>query len=384
MRHPVPKVGWLELLQDLVIVVLAMALFSGLQFGWGSSWAIWYLIAIVYVFGAWAAWVLVSNRFPDDGLTVQLLTMLWIVGAMVAATGTLWHGWSTEETLNAGLALAFLALALRYGYAGLRRPESRKAIAVGVGLSLVASTVLAIGTFTAPYVAMAVGPAIGLVGLLVLYPRLLPTTATISAEHLRERLGQFILILLGDTFLEIVISKERGGDFSFVGIALATAAVFLLWRAYFIHVLPTGPPTSLRRMQGWLLLHLPLIIGVGLTSVTLASNAVPLPAAVVEELEAYTDDIGLLTSVGIAYLGLAAVTVASTGWRARTTGVLAAVGALSLILHFLPLGDSISVSQSAMAALVLMLVAEVVLSRSRTATDTTVSEEGVGSGRMAP
>ena len=47
MRFRAPKVGWLELLQDLVIVVLAMSLFSGLQFGWGSSWTLWYLVAIV-------------------------------------------------------------------------------------------------------------------------------------------------------------------------------------------------------------------------------------------------------------------------------------------------------------------------------------------------
>lgn len=102
------------------------------------------------MFGACVPWVLASNRFPDDGIVIQLLTMLWIVGAMVAATGTLWHGWSTEEALNGGMAL----------------------------------------------------------------------------------------------------SKERGGDFSFVGVVLAATAVFLLWPASFIHVLPTGPPASLRRMQG--------------------------------------------------------------------------------------------------------------------------------------
>lgn len=33
MRFGAPNVGWLELLQDLVIVVLAMSLFAGLQFG---------------------------------------------------------------------------------------------------------------------------------------------------------------------------------------------------------------------------------------------------------------------------------------------------------------------------------------------------------------
>ncbi len=384
MRYRIPKVGWLELLQDLVIVVLAMSLFSGLQFSWESTWVIWYLVAIVYVFGAWAAWVLASNRFPDDGIVVQLLTMVWIVGAMVAATGTLWHGWSTEETLNGGMALAFLALALRYAYAGMQSADSRRATTLGAALSLLASGILAAGTFTLPYVAMAVGPAIGLVGILVVFPRLLPPDATISAHHLRERLGQFVLILLGDTFLEIVIGKERGGTFSFAGIALAAAAVFLLWRAYFIHVLPTGPPARVRRMQGWLLLHLPLIIGVGLTSVTLAANAVPLPAAVVEELEAYTEDVGFLTSLGIAYLGLAAVTAASAGWRNRSTVVHAGLGIVFLVLHFLPLDDDFSVSEAAIAALALMIVAEVSLSRSRPTTDTTMSDEGADSGRMAP
>ena len=379
-----PRVGWLELLQDLVIVVLAMSLFSGLQFGWGSSWTLWYLVAIVYVFGAWAAWVLASNRFPDDGIVVQLLTMVWIVGAMVAATGTLWHGWSTEETLCGGMALVFLALALRYAYAGLHWADSRRATSLGAGLSLTAAVILGIGTFTAPYVAMAVGPAIGLVGILVVFPRLLPPGATISTHHLQERLGQFVLILLGDTFLEMALNKERGGEFSFAGVVLAATAVFLLWRVYFIHVLPSGPPASVRRMQGWLLLHLPLIIGVGLTSVTLATNAVPLPASVVEELQAYSEDVGFFTSLGVAYLGFAAVAAVSTGWRDRTTRVLAALGIVFLILHFLPVEDSISLSQAAIGALVLMVAVEVALSRSRMATDTTVNEEEVDSGRMAP
>lgn len=362
MRFRDPKVGWLELLQDLVIVVLAMSLFSGLQFGWGSSWALWYLVAIVYVFGAWAAWVLASNRFPNDGLVVQLLTMLWIVGAMVAATGTLWHSWSPEETLNGGMALAFLALALRYAYAGMQSPDSKRATSLGAALSLVAAATLAVGTFTAPYIAMVVGPAIGLAGILVVFPRLLPPTATISTDHLRERLGQFVLILLGDTFLEIVLSKERGGNFSFIGIVLAAATVFLLWRAYFIHVLPTGPPAQLRAMQGWLLLHLPLIIGVGLTSVTLAANAVPLPASVVAELEAYSQDVGLLVSLGIAYLGLAAVTALSAGWRHRTPRMLAGLGVIFLLLHFLPLEEYITVTAAGIAALALMTVVELTLS----------------------
>lgn len=33
-----PTVSWLELLQDLIMVVLAVALFNGLQYGWGTSW----------------------------------------------------------------------------------------------------------------------------------------------------------------------------------------------------------------------------------------------------------------------------------------------------------------------------------------------------------
>ena len=382
MRYHMPKVSWLELLQDLVIVVLAMSLFSGLQFGWGSAWVIWYLVAIVYVFGAWSAWVLASNRFPDHGIAVQLLTMAWIVGAMIAATGTLWHEWSTEETLNGGMALAFLALALRYAYAGMQAPDARRAATMGAGLSLVAAVILGIGTFTAPYVAMAVGPAVGLVGILVIFPRLLPSNATVSIEHLRERLGQFVLILLGDTFLEIAIGKERGGTFSFVGIVLATATVFVLWRAYFLHVLPTGPPVQVRRMQGWLLLHLPLIIGVGLSSVTLAANAVPLPAAVIKELEAYAEDVGLLSSLGIAYLGLAGVAAAATGWRNRSSIVLGGSGVVFLALHFLPVDDNITVTHAAIAALVLMIVVEVTLSRARTTTETTVREDAVDSGRM--
>jgi len=362
-RAHLPTVTWLELLQDLIMVVLAVTLFSGLQYSWGGPWMIWYSAAVIVAYGNWVAWVVLNNRFPSQGLFAQLTSMLWMVGAVLAAGGALWENWLPTEVLNLGIALVFVALGLRHLGVAISDPSTRRASGWAVALCLLASTLLLAGAggLVPEYLALIVGPAIALTGLLIVYPRLLPASATINVSHLSERFGQFVLIFLGDGFLEIVLNIERGGSASLVTVVEAAAILFLLWRAYFIHVLPLGPPAALSKLQAWVAAHLVLVVGVGLTSASVAADAVLLAPELIEHLDAFTRSVGAGLTLAVAYLGLALIALASGRRSARTATAFVAFAGVLALAHILFPGET--TWQSGLIAVIAMAVLDVIVSR---------------------
>ena len=305
------SVSWLELLQDLVFVVLALSLFGGLHHAWGSEWVAWYAVAIVYVYGAWLAWVLLNNRFPMAGIAAQALSAVWVAGTLVAATGTLWDNSSSPDTLAAGLALSIAALGGAYAVAARRHPSARRAARFASAASLVTAAALTLAVFT-PLESewlIAVAPAVALIALLGIYPRLLPDDVIIRRHYLQERFGQLVLILMGDALLETVLNVNIGATLSLAGLTLAVAVLFLLWRAYFLRVLPAAPPRTRGRLNLWMTAHLVVMIGVGFSAAVLASSASPLPVDVAGWLEIEDSHLPLGVIVGVAYLGFAWVMI---------------------------------------------------------------------------
>lgn len=364
-RHSEPTVSWLELLQDLVIVVFAMTLFSGLQFSWGTAWMVWYAAAIVIVYGSWIAWVLVNNRFPARGLPGQLLTMVWIVAALIVAPLTLWEAPESEPAvMNAGMALAFLALTIRYAMTARSHPEVHRAAWAAAGFSGAAVLILTTGALlpASAYTTIIVGPALALIGLVVVYSRMLPASAPLNYAHLSERMGQFLLILLGDTFLEIVLNIERGGFFSVEGIVLAAAAVFLLWRAYFQHVMPAGPPTRTGALQRWVMAHLLLVVSLGMTSTIIAAQVSYLPLDYLEAIEAFSEDVWLLLALALTYASLAIVQLAS-GQRDRRVVAILISGAAVFFAGHLIWWNTFVTWQVGAIIIAVMLAVEIALSR---------------------
>lgn len=335
-QQHLPTVSWLELLQDLIMVVLAVTLFNGLQYGWGTSWMWWYLFAIIAAYGSWVSWVLVNNRFPETGFWAQSTSILWIYGALLAAGGSLWENWLTTRTLNLGLALAFVALAVRHAAIAARYRDARASSAAAAALSFGATLLLLLGAvgIVPEYLAMGYGPLVALVGLLVVYPRLLPKSVVVDVEHLSERFGQFTLILLGDALLEIVLNIERGGTTTILAVGAAVAVTFLLWRAYFIYVLPLGLPSTLSRFQGWAVAHFVVVVGIGLTSASIAAEAVTLPPSLLEHMQTFTADVGAALALAIVYVGLALNTILAARPSRVQAVTFGALAALLSVLHF--------------------------------------------------
>ena len=339
-RPRIPTVSWLELLQDLVMVVLAITLFSGLQYGWGTQWAIWYAAAILVAYGSWVSWVFLNNRFPSQGLLAQATTVVWIFGAVLASGGSLWENWLSTTTLNIGLALSFAALSARHATIAMTHPDARTPSLAAASLSGAATIVLLLGAaeIFPEYLAMGIGPLVALVGLLVVYPRLLPKTIVVNVAHLSERFGQFVLILIGDGLLEIILNAERGGTTTVLAIAEAVAVAYLLWRAYFIYVLPAGPPPSMSRLQGWVSAHLVVVVGLGLTSATIAAEAVPLDDELLSHMEAFTRAVGVGLTLALVYVGLALTLLASGGRSRRVAVPFFAIAVILIVAHYVAPG----------------------------------------------
>jgi low temperature requirement protein LtrA len=96
--------------------------------------------------------------------------------------------------------------------------------------------------------------------------------------------------------LEIVLNIERGGTTTVLAVGAAVAVTFLLWRAYFIYVMPAGLPSTLNRLRGWTAAHLVVVVGIGLTSASIAAEAVNLPPELLEHMKAFTAAVGAYQS----------------------------------------------------------------------------------------
>jgi len=286
------------------------------------------------------SWVFLNNRFPGQGVFTQATTVVWIFGAVLAAGGSLWENWLSAHTLNFGLALSFAALSVRHAAIALTHPEARTPSFAAATLSGAATVLLLLGAvgILPEYLAMGIGPLIALAGLLIVYPRLLPKTVVINVNHLSERFGQFVLILIGDGLLEIILNTESGGTTTVLAIAEAVAVAFLLWRAYFIYVLPAGPPPTLARLQGWVSAHFVVVVGLGLTSATIAAEAVPLNDELLSHLDAFTQTVGAGLTLALVYVGLGLALVTSARRPHRVAVPFFVIAVLLIIAHFVAPG----------------------------------------------
>ena len=109
---------------------------------------------------------------------------------------------------------------------------------------------------------------------------------------------------------------------------------FLLWRAYFIYVMPAGLPSTLNRLRGWTAAHLVVVVGIGLTSASIAAEAVNLPPELLEHMKAFTAAVGATLTLAIAYVGLALTTILAARPSRGQAVTFGALAALLSVLHF--------------------------------------------------
>lgn len=306
-----------------------------------QNWAGGLTFAAVLAVGwwAWASATLYANRFDTDDAVFRLLTMVGMAAviAMAAAVDSL----GNADSRWFALAYALLRVVLVAGYlrAWQHMPDARRTIRPYL-FGHAAGAVLWLASVAVPtparYLLWAVGVAVDLLG---------PTLAArlkdglpLHMEHLPERFGLFVILVLGESVAAAVTGLHDGGWKPGVvtTAALAFVAAAALWWSYFDLSGGTAKRRLLeeghdRTQQGvhdfYVYAHLPV-------AVTLAAVAVGLEHAILhgsdDHLTAGTR--GVLTAGIAGYLASATLIQAVLSGRVRPALIWPGLGVPLVLL----------------------------------------------------
>jgi low temperature requirement protein LtrA len=359
------KVGWFELFYDLVIV--AAVGYAAHTFAHHPTWALGFWIAAwtLIMFVLWLLTALNHNLFPGDHAWRRVLGLVQMLALVVAALGTVSDEGLPNSVGFAGLAVAFGSIGAMYALAlrGAGR-DSRDVRLLG-GASSVGALILLLGlalpddaewTLTgAPIWIIAVG--VGVVAVPLFGISVGRLASRIDHEHMAERLGQLVIIVLGESFVSLV--SALGGLPSIPNplfFVITFLVVFAIWTLYFLSVVPAGVPTAPRRLQAWILVHWLLMFGAvgaaaGFSALALvpfgeessngAAEWTTLPLAIVLVAlvvltwlgkGAWTPIVGLQAVTAAALVVLAGVgmlvTVGGENWEIAIGGMLVMIDAM--------------------------------------------------------
>jgi low temperature requirement protein LtrA len=177
-------------------------------------------------------------------------------------------------------------------------------------------------------VALAITYGVVLVGyFLILLPRM-DTRTPIDREHLSERLAQLLLIVMGESFLEIAISFQLGGRPNIIAITVVVLLLGITWAQYFDVLWGRGSPTTSGLLLTYLAGHAIALLGVGTASISLANVAISRGEDIFDTL--YGTE--LTYALVLTYLGYVVIALSLRPVRSRVITILIGV---TLVLAFL-------------------------------------------------
>lgn len=282
------RVTWLELVYDLVFVV-AVAELAGVLAGGGVTA---FMALFVPVWWAWAGYVFYANRFDTDDVGHRLLVLPQLLGVAVMAASV---GAIGERSALFALSYVVVRLVLVAAYlrAGRHVPEARALTSrYAAGFALAALIWLASLAVEPPqrYALWAVAMAIDLATPFL--SRRHQSALPPQSEHLPERFGLFVVIVLGEVVAAVVVGlKGHAVTPAALLVALAgIAAALAYWWLYFGHLDESVVLRTRLAGQVWVYAHLPLSVGLvafgvgvehAIAHATAPGWAIGVPAAVV-------------------------------------------------------------------------------------------------------
>ena len=185
---------------------------------------------------AWASTTLYANRFDTDDAIFRLLTLAGMTGVIAMAAAADEATGASGHWFAMGYVLLRVVLLIGYLRVWRRLPDTRVGIrpylfghAAGAACWLISLAVATPGR----YVLWAVGVAVDLLG-----PTLaarVPDAPPLHMEHLPERFGLFVILVLGESVAATVLGLHDGGWTA--GVYITALFAFLvaasLWWSYF-------------------------------------------------------------------------------------------------------------------------------------------------------
>lgn len=274
--EPGRRATWLELFFDLAFVAAVAQVGTPLAGDYSVPGLLRYGVLFLLIWWAWIGHTSFSTRFDtDDGVQRMLtLTQIFVVAVMAINAKD-----ALDSRSSAGFAAAYAVLrfVLVAQYWRVRRiPGSRgltSAYALGFGVAAVCWLISAVvptpGRFWLWVAAI----------LIDLGTPLVTARLTVHVpphpEHLPERFGLFTIILLGESLVAVMKGMESQEGWSATAASsafLGMTVAFLIWWWYFDGARgaaerPVRSTRDARRFMAWSFAHLPLYLGIAVSSV---------------------------------------------------------------------------------------------------------------------
>jgi len=280
------RVSWFELFYDLVLVAAISQ--AGKVFVKEPTWAMSGFIGsgILVLFGIWLLTTMSYGLFRRDTAWRRLLLLIQMLGVVVAAlslskTGLpAWAGF---------VALAMVVATQTFIYARFTRVDApmQSSLRVVVWSTALAAVIFAVAAailstagaddwvLVSPLALVAGGGVI----LLPIIWRVAPgILSSIDLHHLDERFGLLVIIVLGESFINLVSNLGTLGSIpNPVAFLLAFLIAYALWAIYFTSVQAYEMPSTIWAFRLWILAHLVFVaaaIAVAVEFTDLSTHAV--------------------------------------------------------------------------------------------------------------
>ena len=327
------KVSWFELFYDLVIVAAVALVNDAFLREPSLATAREALIGFVALSWVWFLTVVFANVFPGQDLVRRVLMvvqMALVVAAALTIERSLDEVGRTVMLAYAGAigVVAVLIVSDRW-LVGDRRPPAPPALAAPVAVSAV--VIAAGGLLGQPFLvpSLVIGLLVSVVAVLAWQYPTWRGDERLRLPHLRERLGLFILIILGEGFAQLVNQLGGIGEIPRAGMfALLFLVSFALWWIYFDGTFTEETDLSRVMWRLSLLGHLLLVIGMAGTLDILVLLTVSREADVGAHIFEYFAFCVALTLLSFALLRFAATrrVGASGGGELVSAGIVIAIG----------------------------------------------------------
>ena len=254
---------WLELFYDLVFVVAVAQLAHHLEEHLTVEGFLVFAALYVPVWWAWTGQTFYANRFDTDDTLHRLTSFLQVSAVAVLAAST--SEATGERSTAFALAYAAVRFVLVIEYLRARKwvPEARPLIdhyLTGFGL---AATLWALSPLLDEPDRYWVWGLAMLIDLgTPLLSRKQQSKLPPQSQHLPERFGLFVVIVLGEAFAG-VIAGLTGGELSITTFSIAAAGIILavgIWWIYFADVAESVALRTRVAGQVWVYGHLVLFI----------------------------------------------------------------------------------------------------------------------------
>ena len=263
------RVSFLELFFDLVFVVVIAQLADRLVIH--PTWAGvgWFVFLFYAVWASWLNGTLYYDLHGTNDVSVRVFTFLQMLAVAIMAVFVADVPGDGAAGFALGYAANTLVLVVLWFRTGVHDPQHRTAsVPYSAGYVVAAVLFAASAAVDAPLIYWLWGLAmlVEVVGQVYAYRVWTPPTdqggAVFAATpSLIERLGLFVIIVLGEVIVGAVDGMANLDPITTVGVEIGLLGVLVavgLWWIYFDVVSNHAPAP--RRTQLWLYLHLPLVI----------------------------------------------------------------------------------------------------------------------------